>query len=44
VLGGASLADALDAAGDPFDFEAWLLRALSLSWLADIAQSNGPNP
>jgi hypothetical protein len=44
VLGGASLADALDAAGDPFDFEAWLLRALSLSWLADIAQSSDPNP
>jgi Putative DNA-binding domain len=43
LLGGATLSAALDAGGDPFDFEAWLRRALTGSWLADIAASRNPN-
>jgi hypothetical protein len=43
ALSGMSLADALDAGGDAFDFETWLLRALKQSWLAGIAAATGPN-
>jgi len=34
-----SLAQALDAAGPGFDFEAWLIRALQLGWLAAVSSS-----
>jgi Putative DNA-binding domain len=43
LLSGARLAAALDAGGDAFDFEAWLLRSLNLSWLTDIAASGRSN-
>jgi hypothetical protein len=36
VLGGASLADALDAAGDGFAFDQWLARALRQRWLVAL--------
>lgn len=36
VLRGADLAQALDAAGDGFDFAAWLGDALRLQWLQEV--------
>lgn len=36
LLGGASLADALQAAGEGFDFAAWLQRAIAQSWLKAV--------
>ena len=36
ALGGASLAAALDAAGEPFAFDRWLARALQQRWLVQV--------
>lgn len=37
VLAGGTVADALDSAGDNFDFEAWLVQALQGHWLHGVA-------
>ncbi len=37
LLGGVSLADALHAAGEGFDFGAWLQRAIAQAWLKAVA-------
>jgi hypothetical protein len=37
-----TLAQALDAAGADFDFEAWLMRALQLGWLAGVCTHAAP--
>lgn len=44
TIGGSTLAAALDAGGEGFDFEAWLLRAVKRAWLDDIVQTSIPNP
>lgn len=36
VLGGATLAQALDAAGDAFAFDRWLVQALQQRWLVEV--------
>jgi hypothetical protein len=40
LLAGASLAAALQAAGESFDFAAWLQRAIVSSWLKGVARRN----
>ncbi len=42
VLQSQGLTQALDTAGDGFDFEAWLTRALQLGWLAAVSTSAAP--
>jgi hypothetical protein len=42
LLAGASLGRALDAAGDPFAFDAWLAQALQQHWLRAI-DPKGPS-
>lgn len=37
VLAGRALADALDSAGENFEFEAWLVQALQRRWLLGVA-------
>ena len=37
ILAGSTVADALDSAGDDFDFEAWLVQALQGHWLHGVA-------
>jgi hypothetical protein len=48
VIAGASLAGALDDAGDGFIFEHWLVHALQQRWLVDVEllrpPSNSPSP
>ncbi len=41
ILGGASLADALDSAAPGFDFTAWLTRALGEGWLQRVCLRPG---
>ena len=40
LLGGVSLAAALDNAGEGFDFAAWLATALRESWIEGLVVSN----
>ena len=42
VLAGHSLAEALDNAGEDFDFEAWLVQALQHHWLLGVHVSPSP--
>lgn len=42
LLAGGSLAQALQCAGEAFDFGAWLQRAISLSWLKGVALRHDP--
>lgn len=41
VLAGASLAQALQDAGAPFEFQPWLLRALREGWIAAVESIEG---
>ena len=42
VLAGRPLAEALQAGGDRFDFESWLVAALQQQWLAAVDATAGP--
>jgi hypothetical protein len=44
LLSGTSLAAALDAAGDRFAFDQWLLQAVQQRWLIDVQPLEAPNP
>ena len=43
VLRGESLAAALDAAGEHFAFDRWLLQALQQHWLVAVQRRQSPN-
>ena len=43
VLRGRPLADALIQAGDAFDFQAWLIRALQQQWLVEVRPAPSEN-
>ena len=44
LLAGRSLAFALVAAGDAFDFESWLVAALQRGWLAEVQHRSAEEP
>ena len=42
VLAGCDLAQALEAAGEGFDFAAWLIRAVRAHWLKEVRRTHAP--